>query len=143
GRVRWDVPVPGQPAARARLRHRAGFARVLAAAAAPPAPVVRPRRGYLVPAGLAAAALALATGIASLFVMNGRLRREVVALRGEQDALRRRGEEVARELEALGQRRTEEPAPPTALPGPALQVVSLRLLSGGARGASHGQELGL
>lgn len=159
GRSRMGISALRDAADAARGRERAGFARALAGVSrsrhghepltqAPVgSPAVRRRRGYTAQAGLAAAALALATGLASLFVTNGHLRREVQALRDEQEDLRRRGEEVARELEALGgqvrERRTEDPAPRPAVPLPAPRVVPLRLLPGGARGAGHGQELRL
>jgi hypothetical protein len=157
GGAQTGVSAPRDAADAALARERAGFARALAGVyrssqehepltpPAPPAepPAVRRRRGYTAPAGLAAAALALAAGMASLFVTNGRLRREVLALQEEQEELRRHGEEVARGLEALGERRTEDAAPRPALPRSAPRVVSLQLLPGGARGASHGQELGL
>lgn len=158
--ARAGIPPLLDAADAARWRERAGFARALAgvygsprihepiAPAAPAgSPAVRPRRAYPALVGLAAAALALAAGLASLFVTNGHLRREVEALRNEQEDLRRRGEEVARGLETLDEqvreRRTEDPAPRAAVPRPAPRVVALRLLPGSARGASQGQELRL
>jgi anti-sigma factor RsiW len=138
----WEDRVGFARALAGVYRLRRGHEPIAAASAA-----ARPRRGYMVQTGLAAAALFLAAGLASLFVTNGRLRREVQALRNEQDDLRRRGEEVARGLEALGAQvhepRAQDPAPPPAVSRTAPRVVSLRLLPGGARGGGPGQELRL
>src|SRR6185503_17468995 len=154
--------------AAAGQRDRVGFARALAerfpapvredepapasARTAPASAGPSPAAGLTAPRsrlrlGLAAAMLVLAVALGALFATSGRLRREVETLRDEQAGLRKSGQDVAREVERLGQEIRAQPpvSGSRAVDRPAspVRIASLRLLAGGGRSAGEAQTLRL
>jgi hypothetical protein len=139
-----------------RAPGREGEAAVTPATVAPSGSARRAGPSARTRLAVAATLVAVAAGFLGLFVVNGRLRRDVQALRDEQAGLRRSGQDVARQLERLGHEvRSQPPAGsgPVAgggaggggdgggLAGAPVRIASLRVAPGGGRGPGEAQVL--